>query len=65
MRTPTPTRRPSPARSTADAPWYVVPADRKWFRNLVISSVLVDTLQDLDLSYPEPADGLDKIEIED
>src|SRR5690606_35790085 len=31
--------------STHDAPWYVIPADRKWFRNLVVSQVLVDTLE--------------------
>jgi PPK2 family polyphosphate:nucleotide phosphotransferase len=49
--------------STADAPWYVVPADQKWFRNLVISTVLVETLESLDLNYPEPAAGLDQIKI--
>ncbi len=41
--------------STPDAPWYVVPGDKKWYRNLVISSILVDTLESLDLSYPDPA----------
>jgi PPK2 family polyphosphate:nucleotide phosphotransferase len=41
--------------STKDAPWYVIPADRNWYRNLVVSQVLVDTLQQLDLRYP-PAD---------
>ena len=49
--------------STAEAPWYVVPADQKWFRNLVISTVLVETLESLDLNYPEPAAGLDQIKI--
>ena len=44
--------------STEAAPWYVVPADRKWFRNLVVSQVLVDTLEGLDLSYPEPEEGI-------
>jgi len=39
--------------STEWAPWYVVPADRKWYRNLVIGSVLVQTLQDFDMQYPE------------
>lgn len=33
--------------STNDAPWYVVPADRKWYRNIVISQLLVDTLETL------------------
>ena len=42
-------------RNTAakDAPWYVVPADHKWFTRLVISAVIVDTLEELDLSYPK------------
>jgi len=34
------------------APWYVVPADNKWFTHLVVSSVIVETLEELDLSYP-------------
>jgi PPK2 family polyphosphate:nucleotide phosphotransferase len=40
--------------STSHAPWYVVPANHKWYRNLVVSTILVDTLQSLDLRYPEP-----------
>jgi PPK2 family polyphosphate:nucleotide phosphotransferase len=39
--------------STSWAPWYIVPADRKWFRNLVIGSVLVKTLKNLDMKYPK------------
>ena len=39
--------------STSWAPWYIVPADRKWFRNLVIGSVLVKTLKSLDMKYPK------------
>ncbi len=41
--------------STEEAPWYVVPADRKWYRNLVVAKVLVDTLERLGMKYP----GLD------
>ena len=37
------------------APWYIVPANRKWYRNLVIGTVLVETLQELKLA-PPPAD---------
>ena len=47
--------------STAWAPWYVVPADRKWYRNLVISRVLVDVLEGLDMRYPDPEDDLEGI----
>ena len=47
--------------STAAAPWYAVPADRKWFRNLVITRILVDTLDEIahDVYPPNPElDGL-------
>jgi PPK2 family polyphosphate:nucleotide phosphotransferase len=50
--------------STDDAPWYVVPADRKWFRNLVVSQVLVDTLEGLDLAYPPAAEGLEGLKVD-
>ncbi len=42
------------ATGTADAPWYVVPADRKWVRNLVIARLLLSTLEDIDPHYPRP-----------
>jgi PPK2 family polyphosphate:nucleotide phosphotransferase len=41
------------ATSTKYAPWYVVPADKKWFSRLVISEVIDQTLTDLNLEYPE------------
>jgi PPK2 family polyphosphate:nucleotide phosphotransferase len=49
-------------RNTASehAPWYVVPADNKWFTRLVISTVVVDTLESLDLSYPKVDDAKKK-----
>jgi PPK2 family polyphosphate:nucleotide phosphotransferase len=50
--------------STQYAPWYIVPADRKWYRNLVINQLLIDTLRELNMRYPEPAQGLDKIVID-
>jgi PPK2 family polyphosphate:nucleotide phosphotransferase len=39
--------------ATEEAPWYVVPADNKWFTRLVVSTVVVDTLESLELSYPK------------
>lgn len=36
------------------APWYIVPAERRWFRNLLVTRILVDTLESLDMKYPEP-----------
>jgi len=50
--------------STEWAPWYVVPANRKWLRNLIISQVIVDTLEGLDMNYPEPEEGLDQIVVD-
>ena len=47
--------------STAGAPWFVIPADRKWYRNLVISKILVDTLESLKMKFPEPEEGLDDV----
>ena len=51
--------------STDWAPWYVIPANDKKFRNLLISTILVDTLRSLDMSWPEAEEGLDDIEIPD
>jgi PPK2 family polyphosphate:nucleotide phosphotransferase len=39
--------------STKDAPWFVVPADNKWFTRLVVASAVIDALDSLDLRYPE------------
>jgi polyphosphate kinase 2 (PPK2 family) len=41
-------------RCSAPAPWYVVPADRKWFRNWAISRVMLETLREMDPKYPQP-----------
>jgi len=40
--------------NTAWAPWYLLPADHKWLRNLAISAILVDLLKRMKLRYPEP-----------
>jgi PPK2 family polyphosphate:nucleotide phosphotransferase len=50
--------------STEWAPWYIVPANRKWYRNLVVGSVLIETLKDLKMHYPQPEEGLDQVVIE-
>lgn len=39
--------------STGHAPWYVVPADRKWYRNLCVARIMVDTLRTLDMKLPK------------
>jgi PPK2 family polyphosphate:nucleotide phosphotransferase len=43
--------------STDDAPWYVVPADRKWWARTVIAAVIVEALEGLDLQYPSVAES--------
>ena len=50
--------------STKYAPWYVVPADRKWFRNWVLSETIVHTMEELDMKFPPPVAGLDKVVVE-
>ena len=40
--------------STEAAPWYVIPADRKWYRNLVVARIMVDTLCGLNMDFPKP-----------
>jgi polyphosphate kinase 2 (PPK2 family) len=46
------------------APWFVVPADRKWYRNAVVARIVRSTLAALDLVYPADMPGLDKLSIE-
>jgi len=41
------------ATATAEAPWYVVPADNKWFTRIVVASAIIDALASLDLHYPK------------
>jgi PPK2 family polyphosphate:nucleotide phosphotransferase len=48
--------------ATEHAPWYVVPADNKWFTRLVVSAVVVETLESLDLAYPK-VDGAKRKEL--
>ena len=47
--------------TTGSAPWYVVPADRKWYRNWAVANLLLAHLEDLKLHYPEPALDLEAL----
>jgi len=49
--------------STSYAPWYIIPANRNWYRNWLISSILVDELKSLKMKYPEPEEDLSQIKI--
>jgi PPK2 family polyphosphate:nucleotide phosphotransferase len=51
--------------STEHAPWYVVPANKKWYRNLVVASTIADILEAMDPQYPPAEEGLDRIKIPD
>jgi PPK2 family polyphosphate:nucleotide phosphotransferase len=48
--------------ATPDAPWYVVPADHKWFTRVIVASAIIDTLAGLDLRYPT-VDGPKRAEL--
>jgi PPK2 family polyphosphate:nucleotide phosphotransferase len=50
--------------STAWAPWYVIPADRNWYRNAVVAHILRKTLEGMDLKYPKPVGDFAKIVVE-
>jgi PPK2 family polyphosphate:nucleotide phosphotransferase len=50
--------------STDAAPWYVVPANRKWFRNLAVADVVADALDDLHMEYPPSPDDLTGVVID-
>jgi len=45
--------------STAYAPWYVIPSNKKWYRNLLIANILRDTLKGFKMGYPEPPADLE------
>jgi PPK2 family polyphosphate:nucleotide phosphotransferase len=51
--------------NTSYAPWHIVPANRKWYRDLVVCQRIVETLEDMNPQFPPPEDGLDKVVIPD
>ncbi|NUO84048.1 polyphosphate kinase 2 family protein [candidate division KSB1 bacterium] len=50
--------------STEWAPWYIVPANRKWYRNLVVATTLIEALEDLNMKFPDAPEEWSKIRIE-
>ncbi len=50
--------------NTDHAPWHIIPSDRKWYRNLVVSELLKDTLEAMDPQIPPSEKGLDGIVVE-
>ncbi len=53
------------ATSTERAPWYVIPANKKWYRNLVVARTIADTLAAMDPRFPKPATGLERMVVPD
>ena len=49
--------------STESAPWFIIPSDRKWYRNIAVSEILIQTLEGLDMRFPEAPEGLADIMI--
>jgi PPK2 family polyphosphate:nucleotide phosphotransferase len=47
--------------STAHAPWFVIPSRRKWFRNLAVSKIVVETLKSFDMTFPPPTVNIEEI----
>ena len=43
--------------STPEAPWYVIPADNKWFTRVAVAAAIIDTLDGMKLSYPTVSDA--------
>lgn len=50
--------------STPDAPWFIVPADKKWVRNLAVSRIMVETLEALDMRFPKPTVDVSRIKLD-
>jgi PPK2 family polyphosphate:nucleotide phosphotransferase len=49
--------------STSTAPWFVIPSNKKWFRNLAVSQIIVETLEKMDPKFPKPSVDLSKIKV--
>jgi polyphosphate kinase 2 (PPK2 family) len=50
--------------STEQAPWYIIPANRKWYRDWAISQVMLETLRGLDMKFPPPRCDVSQIHID-
>lgn len=47
--------------STAHAPWFIIPANRKWLRNLIIADIVVDAMERMKMNYPPPSVDMNEI----
>jgi polyphosphate kinase 2 (PPK2 family) len=51
--------------STPHAPWYAVPANRKWYRDLVVAGAVLRALEEMDPQFPPEPEGLENVVIPD
>jgi PPK2 family polyphosphate:nucleotide phosphotransferase len=49
--------------STEEAPWFIIPADHKWFRNLAVSQIIVEALEEMDMKLPPPSFDVSKARV--
>jgi PPK2 family polyphosphate:nucleotide phosphotransferase len=49
--------------STEDAPWFIIPANKKWFRNLAVSNIVAETLQNMNMKFPEATIDISKLKL--
>ncbi len=47
--------------STEQAPWFIIPANHKWFRNLAVSQIVVKALESLKMQFPKPVVDITQI----
>ncbi len=50
--------------STEWAPWYIIPANRKWFRNVAVAQIVAERLESLDMTFPAPTVDISRIRID-
>ncbi len=49
--------------STPNAPWFIIPSNKKWFRNLAVSQIIVETLEQMSPKFPKPAFDVSKLKV--
>ena len=48
--------------STSWAPWHIIPADKKWYRNLIVAKIITKTMEDMNLKFPKSKLDKEKIQ---
>ena len=61
MHTRRPTKNRATRTSTEHAPWFIIPANHKWFRNLAVSQIVADTMEAMKMKFPKPTVDIEEI----